>query len=154
MGDTRRLSKTGGVGLRDSPCSRTSCTLRGAHHSSACPVFEILRVEMKKLLFAGLVGGLIAICFCWAGFLLTSPSRLSLATVDLQGLLKGEAHRVSRLGLSGQKEQEALEESMEKLRHILRELSSSGIILEASAVVSGNLPDHTALVRQKLEKPR
>ena len=108
--------------------------------------------EMQKLLFAGLIGGLIAACFCLGVGMLTHSSRPSFATVDLQGILKGEARRVSSLGLSEKQEQDALEQSLMQLRQILKELSLGGIILDSSSVVSKNLPDHTALVRQKLEQ--
>ena len=46
---TLRLSKSGGVRHRDSSCSRTDCTLRGTHRSSAYPDVEILWVYEYRL---------------------------------------------------------------------------------------------------------
>lgn len=105
--------------------------------------------EGPKLVCAGLIGGLMVACVC-AIFLKPAPSP-AWATVSFRALLREEAQKLSRLGLSAAEEQKALDQRFKALRKALDAAAGGRILLDASAVVSGTLPDVTDAVRHHLK---
>ncbi len=110
--------------------------------------------NLKHLLLAGVLGGMTAFTFLTGIFLYKQPLTLKIVKVNLQHVLKEEAQKISRQGLSPEEESRALKRSLSHLNTILQAFPLNMVLLDASAVLSSQVPDYTSLVREKLQEER
>ena len=110
--------------------------------------------NLKYLLLAGVLGGMTAFTFLTGIFLYKQPLTLKIVKVNLQHLLKEEAQKLSHQGLSPDEESKALKHSFSHLNTALQSFPSNVVLLDASAVLSSQVPDYTSLVREKLQEER
>lgn len=106
--------------------------------------------DQLKLLFAALMGGLVA-CVVLSGlYLWKAPKPLRVAKVDIQSLLKQEARHLSEQKLSAHQEETALAQVMMRLRSVFAKQDPHTILLDHTTVLSPQVPDMTAKIRQQL----
>ena len=108
--------------------------------------------ETAKMLFAGIVGGLVSSLLLFGIFVLKKPCSFAVGKVDMQGILKAEARSLSALKLPFRQEQEAMKQVMGRLHRVLSEWPEKRVLLDSSAVISLHVPEYTEQVRQKLRQ--
>lgn len=108
--------------------------------------------DSLKMVFAGLVGGLVVSLLLCSVLALKKPYALSVGKVDMQGILRAEARLLSDRKLSLPEEQEAMKQVMGRLRKILSSWPEKRLLLDSSAVISLHVDDYTTEIRQQLKQ--
>ena len=106
--------------------------------------------QKETFFFTALMGGLVA-CLILSGlYVWKAPHRVQVAKVDIQSLIKQQAGYLSEQHLSQTEEQAALTGVMMQLKKTLADQDPSVILLDASVVLSAQVPDMTENIRQQL----
>ena len=110
------------------------------------------RTERKHLIFAGLISGMIASLLPICMGALRKPPALAVGKVNMREILREEAGRLSRSGLSPEQEDKAMKQTLTRLGKVLQTLPQRLILIDAQAVLSPHVPDYTPTLKKKLQE--
>lgn len=110
------------------------------------------RTERKHLIFVGLISGMIATLIPLGTLALKKPPALAVGKVNMREILREEAGRLSRSGLSPEQEDKAMKQTMTRLGKVLQTLPQRLILIDAQAVLSPHVPDYTPTLKRKLQE--
>lgn len=106
---------------------------------------RMIVVALISALVGGVAGGAIVMKFYPA-----TPPPPALAVVDLARIVDQERSGVLKSGKDPEAAEQMMEKRMLRLAEVLSEVGQSHVILNKPAVVTGEIPDLTKTVLQKI----